>query len=71
MGGGSAGVMTVVVLWAYYCTPGWGDRACTVGGTGVMAVAVFLGASSIAMIVGSLLSSPPEPARVERFIARN
>jgi len=36
-----------------------------------MAVAVILGASSIAMIVGSLLSSPPEPERVERFIAQS
>ena len=60
-----------MVLWTYFFTQGWGDRAYTVGGTGVMAVAVIRGASSIAMIVGSLLSSPPEPARVERFIARN
>jgi hypothetical protein len=36
--------MTVVVLWTYFFTQGWGDRAYTVGGTGVMAVAVILGA---------------------------
>jgi hypothetical protein len=59
------------VLWIYFFTQGWGDRAYTVGDTGVMAVAVILGASSIAMIVGSLLSSPPEPERVERFIAQS
>ncbi len=69
--GALACVMTVVVLWIYFFAQGWGDRAYTVGGTGVMAVAVILGASSIAMIVGSLLSSPPEPERVARFIAQS
>ena len=69
--GAIACVGTVVVLWTYFFAQGWGDRAYTVGGTGVMAVAVILGASTIAMIVGSLLSSPPEKERVERFIAQS
>jgi len=67
--GALACVSTVVVLWVYFFSQGWGNRAYTVGGSGVMAVAVILAASTIAMIVGSLLSAPPEAERVNRFIA--
>jgi SSS family solute:Na+ symporter len=67
--GALACVATVVVLWTYFFSQGWGNRAYTVGDTGVMPVAVILAASTIAMVVGSLLSAPPETARVDRFIA--
>lgn len=69
--GALACVLTVIVLWTYFFSQGWGNRAYTVGGTGVMAVAVILAASSLAMIVGSLLTSPPEDERVDRFIPRS
>lgn len=66
--GALACVGTVAVLWSWFFYLGWGDRTYTVGGSGVMAVAVILAASSVAMVVGSLLSSPPEPERIDRFI---
>ncbi len=69
--GALACVLTVVVLWTYFFTQGWGNRAYTVGDTGLMAVAVILAASSLAMIVGSLLTAPPEDERVNRFIPRS
>jgi SSS family solute:Na+ symporter len=68
--GALACVSTVVVLWTYFFVQGWGDQSYTVGGSGVMPVAAILLASSIAMVVGSLLSSPPGAERVDRFIAR-
>jgi len=62
-------VATVAVLWAFFFWQGGGDRSYTVAGSGVMAVAVILGASTAAMVLGSLLTRPPAPERVERFIA--
>ena len=68
--GAIACVATVVVLWSYFFIDGWGNRTYTVGDSGIMPVAVILAASSVAMIVGSLLTSPPAPERIDRFIAR-
>ncbi len=68
--GALACVFTVATLWAVFFYLGWGDRTYTVGGTGVMAVAVILAASSAAMVVVSLLTSPPAQERVDRFIPR-
>jgi SSS family solute:Na+ symporter len=67
--GATACVGTVIVLWSYFFYQGWGDRTYTVGGSGVMAVAVILAASSVAMVVVSLLTSPPADEHVNRFIA--
>ena len=67
--GATACVGTVVVLWSYFFYQGWGDRTYTVGGSGVMAVAVILAASSVAMVVVSLLTKPPDDEHVNRFIA--
>jgi SSS family solute:Na+ symporter len=68
--GALACVATVVVLWTYFFIDGWGDRTYTVADTGIMPVAVILAASSVAMIVGSLLTSPPAQDHVDRFIPR-
>jgi SSS family solute:Na+ symporter len=66
--GAFASVATVAVLWTYYFLQGWGQPDYTVGGTGVMPVAVIVLASAAAMLVGSLLSSPPNEAAVQKFI---
>ncbi len=66
--GAFASVATVAVLWTYYFVQGWGQPDYTVGGTGVMPVAVIVLASAAAMLVGSLLSSPPDEATVQKFI---
>ncbi len=65
--GAFASLITVVVLWTYFFSQGWGNADYTVGGSGVMAVFPITIASAGAMIVGSLLSSPPDDARVEKF----
>jgi len=65
--GAFAALATVAVLWTYYFVQGWGLPDYTVGGTGVMPVAVVTLSSALAMIVVSLLSKPPEAAIVDKF----
>ena len=65
--GALSSIASVAVLWIYFFTKGWQTPGYTVGDTGIMPVAVILAASAAAMIVGSLLTKPPEPAVVRRF----
>jgi SSS family solute:Na+ symporter len=67
--GAIAAVLTVVVLWLYFFADGWKVPGYTVGGTGVMPVAVIFAASAAAMVAGSLLTRPPDREVVERFFA--
>ena len=65
--GAFASLATVASLWTYYFIQGWGQPDYSVGGTGVMPVAVIVIASALAMVGGSLLSSPPDDAIVRKF----
>lgn len=65
--GAYASVMVVIVLWSYYFAQGFGRPEYSVGGTGVMPVAVIVAAATVALIAGSLLSSPPDEERLRRF----
>ena len=65
--GAFASTLTVAVLWIYFVFHGWKDAGYTIAGTGVMPVAVILLASTVAMIVGSLLSRPPGPETLAKF----
>lgn len=67
--GAFAAVLTVAVFWTYYFSQGFGRPEYTVGGTGIMPVAVIVVAATVAMVVGSLLTSPPDEARLRRFFA--
>ena len=65
--GAMASVVSTVVLWIYFFLQGWENPAYTVGGNGVMPVAVILGVSATAMIVGSLLTTAPDQASLQKF----
>ena len=65
--GAFASVLTVAGLWVYFLLRGLEQPGYTVGGTGIMPVAVLLAASALAMVVGSLVSRPPAADRLERF----
>jgi SSS family solute:Na+ symporter len=65
--GALASIGTVVVLWTYFLTRGWQVRGYTVGGEGIMPVAVIILAAAASMIVVSLATSPPSPGVVDRF----
>ena len=68
--GAWSSIATVAVLWTYFLARSWSDPSYSVGGTGVMPVAVILGAAIIAMVAGSLSSSPPAKGNVDRFFPR-
>jgi SSS family solute:Na+ symporter len=65
--GAFASLLTVAALWTYYFIQGWGQPDYSVGGTGVMPVAVIVTASALAMVAGSLLSRPPGDAILRKF----
>ena len=67
--GAFASVISVVVLWIYFFIQGWEAPGYTVGGTGIMPVAVILAVSVVAMIIGSLLSKPPDSDVVQKFFS--
>lgn len=68
--GALAAVITAVVSWVYFFSVGWNVPNYTVGGTGIMPVAVVLLASIVAMVVGSLLSNPPSEETLSPFFPR-
>ncbi|HEX5719450.1 MAG TPA: sodium:solute symporter family protein [Thermoanaerobaculia bacterium] len=65
--GAFASTISVVVLWLYFVTLGWKSADYTIADSGVMPVALMLLVSAAAMIVGSLLTRPPEEAALEKF----
>ncbi len=67
-GGAAAAIITVIVLWIWFFVRGFGQPDYSVGGTGVMPVAVIFAGSVAALVIGSLLSKPPGTERVARFI---
>lgn len=68
--GALASTVSVIVLWLYFVFYGWNDRDYTIGGTGIMPVAVMTVVSALAMIVGSLLTRPPDEATLAKFFPR-
>jgi len=65
--GAWSSAVTVAVLWLYYLLRGWHSADYTVSDSGLMPVAIILLASTLAMILGSLLGPEPEPELVQRF----
>ncbi len=65
--GAFASAVSVVVLWLYFVTIGWKSADYTIADSGVMPVALMVLVSAAAMIVGSLLTRPPEEATLEGF----
>ena len=66
--GAAAAIVTVIVLWSWFFVRGFGDPDYSVGGAGVMPVAVIFAGSIVAMVLGSLFSKPPAPERVAHFL---
>ena len=65
--GAFASIVSVVLLWTWFFSLGWETPGYTVGGSGVMPVAVILAVSAAAMVAGSLLTKPPAPEVLRRF----
>jgi SSS family solute:Na+ symporter len=69
--GAFASTLSVIVLWLFFIARGWKPADYTIADTGVMPVAVILLVSTAAMILGSLLTRPPEPATLDKFFPRS
>ncbi len=65
--GALASISSVVILWIYFFKQGWENPGYTIAESGIMPVGVMLVVSALAMIVGSLLTKPPEDHRLKRF----
>ncbi len=65
--GAIAAIVTVAALWIYFFSVGWKVPGYSVGGTGVMPVAVILSASAAVLTVVSLLTRPPDDRVVAQF----
>ena len=65
--GAIASVLTVAVLWIGFFVTAGDEQGYTVAGTGLMPVAVMLTASAAAMVIGSLMTRPPDRAVIDRF----
>ena len=65
--GAMASVVTVAVLWTFFFIRGWAVPHYTVGGTGIMPVAVILIAGAAALVVVSLAGRPPGQDVLARF----
>lgn len=68
--GAFASTISVVVLWIFFVVRGWQSPNYTIADTGVMPVAVIFLVSAAAMVVGSLLTQPPERATLDKFFPR-
>ena len=67
--GAIAAVLTVAALWIYFFLEGWQVPGYTVGGSGVMPVAVIFLGSCAALVIGSLATRPPSGEVVARFFS--
>ncbi|MCI0414113.1 sodium:solute symporter family protein [bacterium] len=65
--GAFASVISVIVLWIYFFFQAGESEAYTIGGSGIMPVAVLFVVSALCMILFSLVTKAPEPFVVEKF----
>jgi SSS family solute:Na+ symporter len=69
--GAFASTISTITLWLYFVIHGWKKPDYTIAGSGIMPVALILLVSTVAMIVGSLLTRPPDEATLDKFFPRN
>jgi SSS family solute:Na+ symporter len=66
--GAMAAVLLVAVLWVYFFLDSFGVQGeYSVGGTGILPVVVIVLGASLALVVVSLLTRPPEEAVLAKF----
>jgi solute:Na+ symporter, SSS family len=68
--GVAAAVLGVVATWSYLVVTQWRSPDYTLGGTGILPVALVLGVSIVALVVVSLLTRPPDAATLGLFFTR-
>ena len=62
-----AAIISVILLWLYFFLRNWQTSGYSVGGTGVMPVAVLIVVSSVTLVIVSLFTKPPSSQTLEKF----
>ena len=62
-----ASIASVIVLWLYFFMQNWQTSGYTVGGTGIMPVAVIILTSSSILFLVSLITKPPSSDTINKF----
>lgn len=65
--GAFASVFSVIALWLFFFLKAGSDQKYTLGGTGIMPVALMICVSSLVLIVVSLLTPSPSEDRIRKF----
>jgi SSS family solute:Na+ symporter len=65
--GALASILSVVATWLFFFVRGWNHPGYTVGGTGIMPVAVILAVSTATLVIVSLVTRPPDREVLARF----
>ena len=68
--GAAAAVLAVVATWSYLVATQWRSPDYTLGGTGILPVALVLAVSIVALVTVSLLTRPPDAATLALFFGR-
>ncbi|MCI0692347.1 sodium:solute symporter family protein [candidate division KSB1 bacterium] len=67
--GAMASILSVAVTWIYFFIKGSEQPGYTIGGTGIMPVAVILAVSAATMIIVSLMTKPPDEETLKKFFS--
>ena len=65
--GAFGAILSVAILWIYFFLQGWQTPGYTVGGTGVLPVAVMVVVSSLVLILVSVVTRPPKQETLDAF----
>jgi SSS family solute:Na+ symporter len=60
-------IISVILLWLYFFLRYWTTHGYTVGGTGIMPVAVLIVVSTMTLIIVSVFTKPPSSDTIEKF----
>ena len=60
-------IISVILLWLYFFLQNWQTAGYSVGGTGIMPVAVIIFVSTSTLIIVSLFTQPPSSDTIEKF----
>jgi SSS family solute:Na+ symporter len=64
-----ASIVCVIVMWIYFFSQAWSVPNYTIGGTGIIPVALMMPVSAAVLITVSLMTRPPESAVIRKFFA--
>lgn len=64
-----ASIFSVIILWLFFFLQNWQTSGYTVGGTGIMPVAVIILVSSLILFLVSLITKPPTTETIDKYFS--